>query len=118
MIFRQITYHFYYLMDADPAYAQLRDLHAEDLASMRVFLACFLNAWLGGPRDWFVEHPGVCMMSSHARLSITRATAASWEDARRRAVTAAAVDTGCHGQETAATNDVATTRDGKPGQTH
>src|SRR3546814_11731031 len=58
MIVRQITDHFYDLMEADPAYAQLRDLHAEDLASMRVSLAGFLNAWLGGPGDWFVEHPG------------------------------------------------------------
>src|SRR3546814_1870503 len=86
MIVRQITDHFYDLMEADPAYAQLRDLHAEDLASMRVSLAGFLNAWLGGPRDWFVEHPGVCMMSAHARLPIPRETADQWVDAMRREI--------------------------------
>ena len=91
-IVRQITDCFYDLMEADPAYAQLRDLHAEDLAPMRVSLAGFLNAWLGGPSDWFVEHPGVCMMSAHARLPITRETADQWADAMRRAITASSVE--------------------------
>ena len=55
-------------------------------------LAGFLNAWLGGPSDWFVEHPGVCMMSAHARLPITRETADQWADAMRRAITASPVE--------------------------
>lgn len=91
-IVRQITDRFYDLMEADPAYTQLRDLHAEDLAPMRASLAGFLNAWLGGPRDWFVEHPGVCMMSAHARLPITRQTADQWADAMRRAIMASPME--------------------------
>lgn len=91
-IVRQITDHFYDLMETDPAYEQLRHLHAEDLAPMRMSLAGFLNAWMGGPRDWFVQHPGVCMMSTHARLPITRETADQWSDAMRRAITASPVD--------------------------
>ena len=59
---------------------------------MRVSLAGFLNAWLGGPGDWFVEHPGVCMMSAHARLPITRETADQWSDAMHRAIMASPVD--------------------------
>src|SRR3546814_14618661 len=74
-IVRQITDHFFDLMEADPAYAQLRALHAEALAPMRVSLAGFLNAWLGGPSVWFVEYPGVCLMSAHARLLIPLETA-------------------------------------------
>src|SRR3546814_18377175 len=84
MIVRQITDHFYDLMEDDPAYAQLRDLHAEDLASMRVSIAGFLNAWLGGQRAWFVAYPGVCMMSAPARLPITRETDDTWVGAMTR----------------------------------
>src|SRR3546814_2168254 len=78
-IVRQITDHFYDLMEADPAYAQLRHLHAEDLASMRVSLAGSLNAWLYCPRDWFDEHPGIRMMSPPARLSSTQKTVHQWQ---------------------------------------
>ena len=55
---------FYDLMDTDPAYAALRALHAPDLAPMRASLTGFLTAWLGGPRDWFDQHPGACVMSA------------------------------------------------------
>ena len=46
------------LMEADPAYETLRALHAADLSPMRDSLSDFLMAWLGGPRDWFVQRPG------------------------------------------------------------
>lgn len=94
MIVRQITDHFYDLMEADPAYTQLRELHAPNLSPMRASLAGFLNAWLGGPRDWFVGRPGVCMMSAHARVLINSKTAGQWIDAMRRAITASPVDPG------------------------
>ncbi len=51
-----------------------------------------LTAWLGGPRDWFVENPGVCMMSAHARIPVTAETAAQWSDAMGRAIADSDVD--------------------------
>ena len=81
-----IVARFYDLMDADPAYARLRAMHATDLAPMRESLAGFLTAWLGGPTDWFAEHPKTCVMSAHARLPITEATAGQWIDAMDRAI--------------------------------
>jgi hemoglobin len=54
---------FYDLMDSDPAYAELRAMHAADLAPMRKSLPLFLAGWAGGPRDWFEQNPGRCMMS-------------------------------------------------------
>ena len=77
---------FYDLMDSDPAYAQLRAMHAPDLSAMRKSLAGFLAAWAGGPRDWFMDNPGKCMMSAHKAYAITPAVAGQWADAMKRAI--------------------------------
>jgi hemoglobin len=91
-VVRTIVDRFYDLMDEEPAYARLRALHASDLAPMRSSLSGFLNAWLGGPRDWFAEHPGVCVMSAHARIAVDQETAEQWADAMRRAIYESPVD--------------------------
>ena len=85
-VIRRIVDRFYDLMDQDPAYAELRALHAPDLGPMRHSLSGFLNAWAGGPRDWFEENPGKCMMSAHRGLGVSRATADQWVDAMSRAI--------------------------------
>jgi hemoglobin len=77
---------FYDLMEGDPAYAELRALHAPDLGPMRRSLTGFLTAWLGGPRDWFDERPGACVMSAHAGVKITPASAEQWKTAMARAL--------------------------------
>lgn len=81
---RAIANRFYDLMDADPAYADLRAMHAPDLGPMREGLAGFLIGWSGGPRDWFAQ--GKCMFSMHRPMPITQATAGQWADAMRRAI--------------------------------
>jgi hemoglobin len=80
--FHAIADRFYALMDADPAYADLRAMHGADLAPMKASLAGFLIGWSGGPRDWFAQ--GKCMMSLHRPLPISDATAKQWADAMRR----------------------------------
>lgn len=87
---RAITDRFYDLMDSEPAYAELRAMHAADLAPMRAALPQFLAGWAGGPRDWFEANPGKCMMSLHQSLTIERATAGQWAEAMRRAIAEAA----------------------------
>ena len=77
---------FYDLMDSDPAYSELRAMHAPDLTRMRKSLALFLAAWAGGPRDWFDQNPGRCMMSVHKPYVITRQVAEQWADAMKRAI--------------------------------
>lgn len=79
---------FYTLMESDPAYAELRAMHAADLDPMRESLGMFLTAWLGGPRDWFEQHPGVCMMGMHRAMPITPSLADQWIDAMARAIAA------------------------------
>lgn len=81
-----ITDRFYDLMDEDPSFAELRAIHAEDLAFMRQSLPLFLAVWAGGPRDWFEANPGKCMMSAHGGIAITSDTADQWADAMTRAI--------------------------------
>lgn len=85
-VLRRITDRFYDLMDADPAYKALRDMHATDLAPMRESLPGFLAGWSGGPRQWFEANPGKCMMSMHKPFPITRETATQWADCMCRAI--------------------------------
>ncbi|MDR2856622.1 MAG: group II truncated hemoglobin [Novosphingobium sp.] len=88
----QIVERFYDLLEQDPAYAELRALHAPDLAPMRKSLTGFLAAWLGGPRDWFDEHPGLCMMSAHRGVAMTPQVGRQWANAMSRAITESPVE--------------------------
>jgi hemoglobin len=44
---RAIADRFYTLMDTDPAYAQVRAMHAADLGPVKASLASFLAGWSG-----------------------------------------------------------------------
>ena len=85
-VFEAICERFYDLMEQDPAYAELRAMHAEDLTPMRSSLPRFLAGWAGGPRDWFTNNPGRCMMTIHRGFAITPASANQWAEAMRRAI--------------------------------
>ena len=84
--FEAICNRFYDLMDEEPAYAELRAMHAADLAPMRASLPLFLAGWAGGPRDLFEQNPGKCMMSAHKPYVISKAVAGQWAEAMRRAI--------------------------------
>jgi len=58
---RALVDRFYDLMDLEPQYAQLRALHAADLAHAREKLYLFLSGWLGGP-GLYVERYGQPML--------------------------------------------------------
>ena len=90
-VIRTIVNRFYDLMESDPAYAELRAMHAPDLAPMRASLAGFLAGWAGGPRDWFEANPGKCMMSMHSPFAISGSVAGQWSDAMRRAIEGAGI---------------------------
>ena len=83
-VLRATVDRFYDLMEAEPAYAELRALHEADLTPMRENLTGFLTGWAGGPRDWFAG--GKCVMSLHGRLPITATTASQWTQAMHRAI--------------------------------
>jgi len=85
-VIARIVNRFYDLMDNEQQYAQLRAMHAPDLTHMRGSLAGWLTAWAGGPKDWFDENPGKCMMSAHRGLGVSAETANQWADAMARAI--------------------------------
>lgn len=91
-VVQTIVDRFYDLLDEQPAYAELRGLHAADLGPMRSSLAGFLAAWLGGPRDWFRDHPGVCMMSAHRGIAMSPAVGRQWGEAMSQAIAEAPLD--------------------------
>lgn len=93
-VVRRMVDRFYDLMDADPAFADLRALHAPDLHPMRDSLTGFLAAWLGGPRDWFDQRPGRCMMSAHRNVPISEASARQWAEAMTCSVRECVADAG------------------------
>jgi len=84
---RRLAQRFYALVDAEPEYRALRDLHRSDLDAVSESLAGFLSGWLGGPRDWFVSARG-CIFSLHAPVAVTAETARQWGDAMARAIAA------------------------------
>jgi len=89
---RRFVDRFYDLMETEAEYAALRAMHAQDLAPMRRSLTGFLTGWLGGPRHWFEENVGVCVMSAHAVLPISAETSQQWTDAMARALAESDVD--------------------------
>lgn len=91
---RKVTTVFYDLIASDPRYAPLRALHAEDLSETRNSLEGFLTAWLGGPRDWFTERPGKCIMSAHAGIAMTPDTTQQWIEAMARAMGESGIEQG------------------------
>jgi len=88
----RIVNRFYDLIDSDPAYRELRAMHAPDLTPMRASLAGWLCAWAGGPRDWFEQNPGRCVMSAHRGLGVTKNTAQQWIRAMDQAISASGVE--------------------------
>jgi hemoglobin len=58
---RALVDRFYDLMDLEPRYAELRALHAPDLAHAREKLTLFLSGWLGGP-SLYIERYGHPML--------------------------------------------------------
>ena len=69
---------FYDLMDADPAFAALRALHAADLVPMRAKLADWLCGWLGGPPRYFERPDAVCIGAAHSGFAIDAAMRDQW----------------------------------------
>ncbi|MCH4151290.1 MAG: globin [Sphingobium sp.] len=83
-VIEAIVARFYELMASEPAYAELRAIHAEDLAPVQQGLTQFLKAWMGGPKDWFAQ--GKCVMSLHRGFPISGAIGGQWAEAMQRAI--------------------------------
>lgn len=78
---RRLVERFYDIMVSDPAMADVRTMHAEDLAPMRARLFEFLSGWLGGPRLY-----NSCVMSAHSSLAIGARERDTWIACMERAM--------------------------------
>ncbi len=61
---------FYDLMALDESFAQLRAMHAPDLASSREKLKLFLSCWLGGPDIYSPKYGHPMLRARHLPFKI------------------------------------------------
>ena len=108
-----IVERFYDLLEQKPDYAELRALHAPDLGPMRSSLSGFLAAWLGGPRDWFSEHPGRCIMSAHRDVAMSAEVGRQWSEAMSCAIAESPVEPALGARMAEALSDLALSMAGR-----
>jgi hemoglobin len=89
---RQLVDRFYDLMELEPAYAVIRQLHPADLSTSRDKLYLFLNGWMGGP-DLYQEKYGHPMLRArHLPFPIGSTERNQWLDCMQRAMDEVAID--------------------------
>ena len=67
---RELAEAFYDHMDADPRFAQVRQLHPEDLTQSREKFHMFLSGWLGGPPLYERVHGHPKLRARHMPFAI------------------------------------------------
>jgi hemoglobin len=67
---RTLVDRFYDLMDLEPEYAAIRQLHAPDLAQAREKLFLFLSGWLGGPSLYIERYGHPMLRARHLPFAI------------------------------------------------
>ena len=65
-----LTEAFYNIMDELPEAAEVRAMHAADLAPMKEKLAEYLIGWMGGPPVYADKYGSVCMTEPHEHYAI------------------------------------------------
>ena len=89
---RQLVDRFYDLMELEPAYAVIRQLHPTDLSVSRDKLYLFLTGWMGGP-DLYQEKYGHPMLRArHLPFPIGSIERNQWLDCMQRAMDEVAID--------------------------
>ncbi|MDO9072243.1 MAG: group II truncated hemoglobin [Rubrivivax sp.] len=89
---RQLVDRFYDLMDLEPAYAGIRQLHPTELDGSRDKLHWFLCGWMGGP-DLYVQRFGHPMLRArHLPYAIGIAERDQWMACMMQAMQEQSVD--------------------------
>jgi hemoglobin len=83
---------FYDEMDAQPAAAALRALHAPDLTEIRRVLKVYLGEWLGGPRRYSQERGHPRLRARHLPFPIGLAERDAWLACMHTALTQTVAD--------------------------
>lgn len=82
---RRLARTFYEALEKRPDAAVIRAMHP-DLASAREKLTLFLIEWLGGPKEYSVQHGHPRLRMRHSRFPITWAERDAWMNCMRDAL--------------------------------
>lgn len=83
---RRLVDAFYDAMDADPAAADIRRMHAGDLGPIRDKLFDWLSGWAGGPALYNQRPDRACIMSAHAPYAVGADERDQWMGCMRKAL--------------------------------
>ena len=75
---RELTHHFYQLMDELPEAYGIRKLHPANLQGSEDKLFKFLSGWMGGPQLFIQEHGEPMLRRRHLPFSIGAAERDQW----------------------------------------
>jgi len=83
---------FYALMDSEPEYAGIRQLHPPSLAGASEKLYMFLSGWLGGPPLYMEKHGHPMLRARHLPFAIGESERDQWMSCMTRAMAEEGVD--------------------------
>ncbi len=83
---------FYALMDSEPEYAGIRQLHPPLLAGSIEKLYMFLSGWLGGPPLYMEKHGHPMLRARHLPFAIGESERDQWMSCMTRAMAEEGVD--------------------------
>jgi hemoglobin len=89
---RQLVDRFYDLMELEPAYAVIRQLHPADLSTSRDKLYLFLTRWMGGPELYQEKYGHPKLRARHLPFPIGSIERNQWLDCMQRAMDEVAID--------------------------
>jgi hemoglobin len=89
---RQLVDRFYDLMELEPAYAVIRQLHSADLSESRDKLYLFLTGWMGGPELYQEKYGHPKLRARHLPFPIGSTERNQWLDCMQRAMDEVAID--------------------------
>lgn len=89
---RQLVDRFYDLMELEPAYAVIRQLHPTDLSASRDKLYLFLTGWMGGPDLYQEKYGHPKLRARHLPFPIGSIERNQWLDCMQRAMDEVAID--------------------------
>ena len=89
---RQLVDRFYDLMELEPAYAVIRQLHPADLSTSRDKLYLFLSGWMGGPGLYQEKYGHPMLRARHLPFPIGSTERNQWLDCMQRAMDEVAID--------------------------
>jgi hemoglobin len=83
---RALTDSFYDFMETASEVADIRRMHADDLAPMKEKLFLYLSEWLGGPRGYSQKTGSMCLTEPHQPYAIGEKERDQWLVCMRHAL--------------------------------